>query len=483
VVGEVICDRYELEERVGSGGMSSVFRARDRLLDRHVALKVLHQRYSDDDEHVARFRSEARAVARLSHPHIVTVIDRGVDEGRQFIVFEYVEGESLKELVRRSGPLPAHRAVELAIAVAEGLAFAHAQGLVHRDVKPQNVLLNEEGEVKVTDFGIARSLDVDRGLTQAGTVLGTSEYISPEQAGGSVATPATDVYSLGVVLFELLTGEVPFSGDSFVAVALRHINEAPPSLLRVRPDVPPRLAAAVDRALAKNPADRFPSMEAFAQELRLCLDDLDAEQTAVGMPLPPLARVRRPRRAGRRRPVAIGILLVAAVAAIVAGSLAFRSGGTSGPGGPGSGGEVASPGATGGVRAVTSYDPQGNGEEHSASAANATDGNPATYWYTETYKTRSFGGLKKGVGLVLDAGGPVALSSLTVSTKTPGFQATVLAGDSASGPFSTTDSALETVGATTTFSLQGATARYYCLWITELPPGGVAKVTEVAAGH
>jgi eukaryotic-like serine/threonine-protein kinase len=483
VVGEVIHDRYELEELVGAGGMSSVFRARDRLLDRNVALKVLHAHYSDDDEHVARFRSEARAVAQLSHPHLVTVIDRGVDAGRQFIVFEYVQGESLKELVRRSGRLSAQRAVEIAIAVADGLAFAHSQGIVHRDVKPQNVLLDEEGEVKVTDFGIARSLDVDRGLTQAGTVLGTSEYISPEQAGGRVVTPATDVYSLGVVLWELLTGAVPFSGDNFVAVALRHINEQPPSLLDVRPDVPPRLAAAVDRALAKNPGDRFPSMDAFAQELRRCLDDLDSEQTAVGMPLPPVARVRRPRRSGRRKPFAIAVLLVAAVAAIVVGSLAFRGSGTGGSEGPGSGSQTTSPGGVAGVRGVTSYDPGGDGQEHSATAARATDGDPSTYWYTETYKTRSFGGLKDGVGLVLDAGESVALESLTVSTPTPGFQAAVLAGDSESGPFSTTDSATETVGPTTTFTLQGATARYYCLWITELPPGRVAKVTEVAASR
>jgi tRNA A-37 threonylcarbamoyl transferase component Bud32 len=481
VVGEVISGRYELEELLGSGGMSSVFRARDRLLDRHVALKVLHARYSDDDEHVARFRREARTVARLSHPHIVTVIDRGVDEGRQFIVFEHVQGENLKELVRRSGPLPAQRAVALGLAVAEGLAFAHAQGLVHRDVKPQNILLDEEGEVKVTDFGIARSLDVDRGLTQAGTVLGTSEYISPEQAGGGVVTPATDIYSLGIVLWELLTGAVPFSGDSFMAVALRHVNEQPPSLLDVRPDAPPRLAAAVDRALAKNPADRFPSMQAFAQELRLCLDDLDSEQTAVGMALPPLARIRPRRRTGRRRPIAIGVLLVAAVAAIVVGSLALRGSGTSGPGGSTSGGQGTPPGGTAGVRGVTSYDPQGNGQEHSASAPNATDGDPTTYWYTETYKSRSFGGLKDGVGLVLDAGESVRLESLTVSTTTPGFQAAVLTGDSETGRFATSDSAVETVGPTTTFTLEGATARYYCLWITELPPGGVAKIAEVTA--
>jgi eukaryotic-like serine/threonine-protein kinase len=479
MVGEVISDRYELEQLVGTGGMSSVFRARDRLLDRHVALKVLHQHYADDDEHVARFRREARAVAQLSHPHIVTVIDRGVDDGRQFIVFEYVEGENLKDLLRRAGRLPVRRAVELTIAVAEGLSFAHGQGLVHRDVKPQNVLLNEEGDVKVTDFGIAHSLDVDGGLTEAGTVLGTSDYISPEQAGGRSVTPATDVYSLGIVLWELLAGEVPFPGDSFVAVALRHVNEPPPSLLDVRPDVPVRLAAAVDRALAKHPADRFPSMESFAEELRLCLDDPRSEQTAVVMPAQPLTRRRQRSHLGRAKTLAIGASLLVAVAAIVAGSIVLSDPGTSTPGGQGSPGQGSAAGAVA-LRGVTDYDPQGNGREHSATAVAATDGNSSTSWYTETYATRSFGGLKDGLGLVLDAGGPVALRSLTVVTETPGFRAVIRAGDSASGPF-TDDSATETVGPTTSFTLAGATARYYVLWITELPPGRSAKVGEVTA--
>ncbi|MBV8256679.1 MAG: serine/threonine protein kinase, partial [Actinobacteria bacterium] len=234
MVGDVIADRYELEELVGSGGMSSVYRAHDRLLDRRVAIKLLHDRYAEDDETIERFRREARSVAQLSHPHIVTVIDRGEDDGLQFIVFEYVDGENLKELAVRSGRLPVRRAVELAIAIADGLAFAHQNGLVHRDVKPQNVLLSREGEVKVTDFGIARSIDVDHGVTLTGTILGTSNYLSPEQASGKPVTPATDVYSLGIVLWELLTGEVPFPGDNFVTVALRHINEQPPSLPEVR---------------------------------------------------------------------------------------------------------------------------------------------------------------------------------------------------------------------------------------------------------
>ena len=245
LVGDVLAGRYELEELAGSGGMSTVFRAHDRVLERTVALKVLHQRYNDEDEYVERFRREARMAAGLSHQNIVTVIDRGEHEGRQFIVFEYVDGDNLKELVDRAGPLPVERALVLGIEIASGLAFAHANGLVHRDVKPQNVLLNGDGNAKVTDFGIARSLDVAHGVTQTGTVLGTSDYIAPEQAQGRPVGERTDVYSLGVVLYELLTGELPFAGDNFVAVAMQHINEPAPRVSARRPDVPPRLDAAI----------------------------------------------------------------------------------------------------------------------------------------------------------------------------------------------------------------------------------------------
>src|ERR1044071_8516806 len=260
MVGRVLAARYELEGPVGTGGMSSVFRAHDRLLDRKVALKILHQQYSGDGEYVERFKREARSVASLSHPNIVTVIDRGEHADRQFIVFEYVEGENLKRLIERRGPAPVANALELAIQIARGLAFAHQQGLIHRDVKPQNVLLNGDGQAKVTDFGIARSLDVKHGMTQTGTVLGTSDYIAPEQAQGQMVDEHTDVYSLGVVLYELLTTQVPFPGENFVAAAMRHINEPPPPIRDKRPDVPPRVEAAVQRAMAKDPADRFATM-------------------------------------------------------------------------------------------------------------------------------------------------------------------------------------------------------------------------------
>ena len=360
MVGDVIGDRYELDELVGRGGMSSVYKAHDRLLERDVALKVLHSHFLADEEYVERFRREARAVAQLSHPNIVTVIDRGEADGHHFIVFEYVDGENLKELIRRVGPLPVRQAVQLALAVAEGLAFAHEHGLVHRDVKPQNVLLNGEGETKVTDFGIARSLDVEHGMTQTGTVMGTGDYLSPEQASGKPVTPATDVYSLGVVLWELLAGEVPFPGDNVVAVAMKHVNEPVPSLLERRPDVPLRLAAAVERALEKDPRRRFASMRDFAAELRACLNELgafDAEPTFIARS--PVVRTSPPHRARTRQRRSLFVLLaLIAAAAIAAGVLALHGSkspaGTSPPsGGGGSGGTVA-------LHGVTAYDPYGN---------------------------------------------------------------------------------------------------------------------------
>ena len=255
-VGQVIADRYELKETVGAGGMSTVYCAFDTLLERNVALKILHDQYGEDEEYVERFRREARAVAQLSHPNIVTVIDRGEEDGKQFIVFELVDGENLKELVARGGPLPVRRALELGLEVGRALAFAHAQGLIHRDVKPQNVLLNGDGRAKVTDFGIVRSLDAV-GQTETGTVLGTSHYIAPEQARGERVDAQTDVYSFGVVLYELLAGEVPYPGRQLPLG--RDEARQRPGAERARPAAgcadPARDA---DRALAREGAGRPP---------------------------------------------------------------------------------------------------------------------------------------------------------------------------------------------------------------------------------
>jgi serine/threonine-protein kinase len=486
---DVIADRYEVEELVGTGGMSSVYRARDRLLERHVALKVLHPHHATDEEFVERFRREARSVAQLSHPNIVTVIDRGDDDGRQFIVFEYVDGENLKEIVVREGALPVRRALELALQVARGLAFAHAQGLVHRDVKPQNVLMNGDDQAKVTDFGIARSVDVEAGVTQTGTVLGTSSYIAPEQAGGGDITRQTDVYSFGVVLYELLTGEVPFPGDSFVAVAMKHINEPPPDVRELRPDVSPRLAAAVERALAKDPGERFASMDDLVAELSACLAELDSQDdpdatmiVAPGRPRPvrqsrPPRGVRMPARPARSPwRYLLPLILVAAALGAVGLYLALRRD-------DGGGGSGAPSAAVGPARAVklsgaSAWDPAGDSAEHNEAAPNATDGDPGTYWGTEHYQSFT----KDGVGVVLEAASARRLQSVTVTTDTPGFTAEIQAGPSAGGPFARISSS-RVVNGTTRFPIVGGRpAQFYLVWITKLPPGGdVAHVNEVVA--
>jgi eukaryotic-like serine/threonine-protein kinase len=477
MVGDLIADRYELEELVEHGGMSSVYRGHDRLLERTVALKVLHPHFGDDDEYVERFRREARAVAQLSHPNIVTVIDRGASDGQQFIVFEYVDGENLKQLIERTGPLPVRRVVELGIQIADALAYAHGHGLVHRDVKPQNILIDPAGDAKVTDFGIVRSLDVERGVTQTGTVLGTSNYLSPEQAAGEPVTPQSDVYSLGVVLYELLTGDVPFRGENLVVVAMKHVTEHPPSLVEQRPDIPFRLALAVEHALEKEPARRFASMDAFATELRRCLDergDFDAERTMVRTPRASRRRTPTRRRRTGRLPLLLmlaGLVLIAAVAAALV---------LDGPSGNHPRGADAPKATPVTLHAVANYDPSGPPDSHADTAAAATDGNTSTFWYTQTYFSAAFGGLKSGLGLVVDAGSPVKLSRLTVQTPTPGFTAVVQAGDSRSGPF-TADSSSQSVGPSTTFALHGARARYYVVWITMLPPGGKAEISEVSS--
>src|ERR1700761_7869060 len=226
-VGTLLSGRYRLDAQIGAGGMSTVYRAFDTVLERQVAIKLMHREIAADADQLERFRREARAVAQLNHPHVVGVIDAGEDEGRPYIVFEYVEGETLKERIRRGGRLPIPEAVAYAIEIARALGAAHARHIVHRDVKPQNVLVDEEGSAKVTDFGIARTLEED-GLTADGRVLGTTNYVAPEQALGQDVTGQSDLYSLGVVLYEMLTGEVPFTGESQVAVAMKHVREAMP---------------------------------------------------------------------------------------------------------------------------------------------------------------------------------------------------------------------------------------------------------------
>ena len=475
MVGELIAGRYELEKLVGSGGMSNVFRAHDRLLERTVALKILHEQFTRDDDYVERFRREARAVAKLAHPNIVTVIDRGEQDGRQFIVFEYVDGPNLKDLTR-NGPLEVRDAIGLTLQVARALSFAHDRGLVHRDVKPQNVLLNEDGQAKVTDFGIARSLDV-QGVTQTGTVLGTSDYIAPEQARGQKVDPKTDIYSLGAVLYELLVGEVPFSGDNFVAVAMRHVSEPAPSVLDARPDCPARLDFAIQRAMAKDPDDRFASMNDFVAELEACLAELDGrEDEGATMIVPP---ARPPRHAARRRPrrVPITPLLILLAGALVAvgAFLLLRDDGRNALQ------RISASPKPVRLQALGAYDPPpgGDGSEHGEDAHFATDRDTGTSWSTETYGNFQ----KEGVGLVLQAPEPVALSRLTVQSIGSAFEAQIKAGNSPTGGFTDVSGGFQPVGSSKAFSLdtQGREYRYYVVWLKLPFEGGRAEISEVAA--
>ncbi len=270
----VLNGRYRLGPKIGDGGMALVYRGVDVRLGRTVAIKVLREQYATDPNFVARFDREAQAVAALNHPNIIGIFDVGYgfdehapeDDDRPFFVMEHIDGPNLKEWIRAHAPLPVDEAVAIATQMLAGLGYAHARALVHRDIKPQNIMLSQDGTVKVTDFGIAKGLG-DATLTDAGTGMGTVHYLSPEQARGEPATPASDLYAVGVVLYEMLTGQLPFSGDSPVSVAMKHVHEQAVPPRQLNPEIPAPLSALVLRALAKDPNSRFLSARMMAQSL------------------------------------------------------------------------------------------------------------------------------------------------------------------------------------------------------------------------
>jgi serine/threonine-protein kinase len=324
----ILGGRYRLIEQLASGGMGTVWAAEDETLGRRVAVKVLNEGLADDPRFIERFRREARAAAGLSHPNLAGVFDYGDDGSRPYIVMELVVGETLAERIERSGPLPPAEAAAIAAHVADALAEAHAAGVVHRDVKPANVMLPSRGQVKVMDFGIASS-SMTTNLTATGIVVGTARYLSPEQARGERATPASDLYAIGILLYEMLTGAPPFDHETPVATAMAHVNEDPRPVAEARPGVPAALAALVDRCLQKDPAARPPTAEALAAELRAAPGGADPaptetirrDATAVLPVSPPPPPHRGAQRApGRTRwPWLVGVALaVALVAGIVA---------------------------------------------------------------------------------------------------------------------------------------------------------------------
>ena len=304
----VIDGRYRVLRKLGSGGMADVYAAEDRQLGRRVALKVLHRRFAEDQQFVERFRREASSAAGLQHPNIVAIFDRGQWDGTSYIAMELVEGRTLKEVVRGKGPAPPEAAVDVTLQILRAARYAHKHGIVHRDIKPHNVLIDQDGRVRVTDFGIARAGTSD--MTETGSIMGTAQYLSPEQAQGRAVDARSDLYSIGIVLYELLTGQVPFDAESPVTVALMQVNEPPPPPRELNPAIPPAIEAVVLRAMEKDPDRRFQSADEF-------IAALETRQEILPPPPPVEEILEEDDRRGRRW--WLWLLILLALAAIAFG--------------------------------------------------------------------------------------------------------------------------------------------------------------------
>jgi len=503
VLGTLLGGRCRLDAEIGRGGMSSVYLAFDTVLERPVAIKLMHREIASDSDQLERFRREARSVARLSHPHVVTVIDAGEEPsphdgdghgaavGSPYIVLEYVEGETLKELIRREGPLEIPQAIAYAIEIARALGAAHERMIVHRDVKPQNILIGGEGGAKITDFGIARTL-TEEALTMAGRVLGTTDYVSPEQALGHPVTGQSDLYSLGIVLYEMLTGEVPFRGDSPVAVAMRHVREEVPDVQLLRPGVSAATASVIDRAVAKDLAVRYPDAESMVADLEEVLaieasraGQATGEVTTVLRTLPAPARRRLPWRMRHPARWVASLALIGVIVAIAIVAIARHTHRGTGV----APGVVVRPGLTPVPLSQTSahgYNPFGTGPENHDTIENVIDSDPNTTWSTEQYYD---GTLKKaggvGAGLYLDASPGVVGKALEIQTPTPGFavqlyvanevplslaygNSTPLSARGWQGPVGM--SGFVENHERIQLNVGGRRFRYYLIWITTLPP-------------
>jgi serine/threonine-protein kinase len=487
MIGTVLSGRYRLEAKLGSGGMSTVYLARDTTLDRPVAVKVMHREMSEQADQLERFRQEARAVAKISHPNVVAVIDAGEDGGYPYIVFEYVEGETLKARINRVGALDVQESLAYAIEIARGLTVAHARKMVHRDIKPQNVLIDAEGRAKLTDFGISRQLEKD-GLTATGRVLGTTDYVAPEQAMGRGADQRSDLYSLGVVLFEMLTGHVPFQADSQVGVAMKHVNEELPDVQADRPELSAATALVVERATAKDPTKRYADIGEMIDDLSTALEveaaragSTTGEATTVLEAVPPAKRKLSSRATWSWVAILAVIMIAAAVllATQLIGSGNSPISGNSNNGGNGGGGgktaehEVA-------IEGATDYDPEGDGHEDPETVELAVDGNPTgTAWSSEHYDTDTFAGTKEGanpgVGLYVTTQAAVVPNKMKIVTPTPGWDAQIYA--AASGPPEEIEEWGEAIGEVKDAGKEnevqlhlGQAAKYFLLWFTKAAP-------------
>jgi serine/threonine-protein kinase len=478
LIGEIVGERYRIDQVVGAGGMATVYEAFDQTLERPVAVKVMRREVVKEPDQLERFRREARAAAKLSHAHIVTVIDAGEENGRPYIVFEYVPGETLKQRIRSNGPLPIPEAVAYAVEIGSALVAAHAAGLVHRDVKPQNVLIDSHGHAKVADFGIARELEASDGLTKTGRVLGTTDYVSPEQAMGEDVTGQSDVYSLGIVLYEMLTGEVPFKGENHVAVAMKHVKDQLPDIQEQRPEVSNALAAVIERMTAKEPVDRYLTAASAVSDLEDVLafesaraGGITGEATVVFDAMP--KRSRRLAPGGVSHPTRTRVAWLVAALAAIGIALLLVSQLERGPTGrqPGA---AAGSGTVIPFKSMGSFDPTttgGDAHEHDNATHNANDGNPQTDWTTEQYQAGVLN--KPGVGLWGRTYRPATAATATVRTPDSSLGVEIYAARSLPAELS---------GWTRLGGASGAVngrriglrrvpnMRYYMLWITQLPP-------------
>ena len=456
--------------------MAAVWEAEDKVLTRCVAIKVLHAHLAGDDAFRTRFRREAVAAAKLAHPHIVTTYDTGRDGDFAYIVMELVVGTTLARLLKNDGPVPVAKAVDVAVQVADALACAHSHGVVHRDVKPANILLREDGHVKVADFGIAKA-GTGGDLTRTGVVMGTAKYLSPEQVSGNPADAGSDIYALGIVLYEMLTGSPPFIGDTELSTAVARLTAAPGSLRDRRPDIPRSLEAVVLRSLARDPAARFQS----AEEMRASLLAVDSDNDEVTPPAGVAVAAPSARRAKPQLLVGAAVMLLV----LLMGAVVFS--GWGGDGTPseagGKGGLAAPAGALAEPKALAahSFDPFGDDKvENQASVAHVSDGDPATAWKTSSYQD-SFPKFKPGVGVYVDLGRSQKVRRINVAAS-PGYVAEIFVADRPGLDLAGWGKP-RAAGGTDTFNLSGVTGRYVLVWFTTLPQleGGYrVEVSEIA---
>jgi serine/threonine-protein kinase len=476
-VDRVLSGRYRLLLLIARGGMAEVWEGVDEVLARPVAVKVLHAHLAEDEGFVERFRREGVAAARLADPGIVATYDAGMDDGVAYLVMELVRGRTLREALEREGPFSPAEAGHVGAAVAGALHHAHRAGLVHRDVKPANILLAEDGRVRVADFGIAKLGGGGGDLTQTGALIGTAKYLSPEQVEGRSPDARSDVYALGVVLYEMLCGRPPFAAETELATALQHVRAEASPPRQLKAGIPPSLEAVVLRAMARDPAQRYQSAADLRGALRAVdLGPDDAVPFVIREPTPPAGVAPLPRPARRSWAPLAAVFVVVGLS--LAGAVALLSGDDSprrSPSSPGSAASHAVP-----IVAAHSFDPEGDGEENDAKAGLAVDGDQATSWPTDRYNSRQFGNLKKGVGLVLDAGRAQRLSRLEVTSPTSGWAASIYLspqpGRSLADWGQPVASRRGITGAAA-FDLRGRAARYVLVWITD--PGTDAKA-EIA---